>query len=335
MKTLMVKTSTSSYPIYIENDLLNHLNSYLDLSHKKVLIVSDDGVPFTYIQSVFYQCQEAYTFIFKQGEKQKNITTYQQIMDVLLDNHFSRFDIIIALGGGVVGDLSGFVASTYLRGISFYNIPTTLLSQVDSSIGGKTAIDYHGIKNMVGSFYPPKSVFIDPNVLKTLPTRQLHSGLVEAMKMGVTFNASLCDLILNSKNLFNDINEIIYQSLLIKKDVVEKDEKESSIRKVLNFGHTIGHVLEAYSHGALLHGEAIGIGMLYFSSKSVQEVIVKFLKKYNLPTSYLIKKNEIEYYLSHDKKSHLEFIDVIEVNQIGTYQIQRKSIDEIITLIGE
>ncbi len=334
MKTLSIKTSTSSYCIYLEKGLLSHLSEYLDLKHQKVMLISDDGIPSSYIQMVLDQCNQAYTFIFKQGEESKSIQTYQQIMQSLIAHSFSRQDIIIALGGGVVGDLSGFIASTYLRGIAFYNIPTTLLSQVDSSIGGKTAINFEKIKNMIGSFYPPKGVFIDPNVLNTLSLRQFYSGLVEAFKMGLTCNASLCDLILNSNHLKDDIEEIIYQSLLIKKRIVEADEKENGLRKILNFGHTLGHVFEAHSQGQLLHGEAVGIGMLYFVSDDVKTNVLRFLKQANLPTHYFITKEETYYYLSHDKKSHQEKIDVIQVNQMGSANIETKSIQEIIQLIG-
>ena len=189
-----------------------------------------------------------------------------------------KVDAIIALGGGVVGDLSGFIASTYMRGIKFYNIPTTILSQVDYSIGGKTAIDFDHIKNIIGTFYQPHMVLIDPNTLNTLSPRQFNAGLVEAIKMACCFSKDLFNLI-KTCSLEEHIEEIIYKSLEIKKYVVTKDVLESSLRKVLNFGHTIGHGIESYYEGKLLHGECVSLGMLYFSSDSVKEELKTIYKK--------------------------------------------------------
>ena len=256
-----VKTSMSSYDIVIENNAINNINKYLNLSNK-VLIVTDDGIPEIYIKTVKNQIKNCYVYTIKQGEASKSFENYQAILTYMVDNDFTRSDTVIALGGGVVGDLSGFVSSTYMRGIKFVNIPTTLLSQVDSSIGGKTAIDLNNVKNIVGSFYQPSLVIIDPNTLKTLDERQLHSGLVEAIKMSITNNKDLFKLIKNSTDLNKDLSEIIYQAILIKKEIVEKDEKESNLRRVLNFGHTIGHAIESYYKGSYLHGECVGLGML-------------------------------------------------------------------------
>ena len=251
------------------------------------------------------------------------------MMSYLIENNFSRNDAIIALGGGVVGDLAGFVSSTYKRGIDFYNIPTSLLAMVDSSIGGKTAINFDGYKNMVGSFYQPKKVIIDPNTLLTLNKRELYSGLVEAIKMGATNDKELFELIENSSNLFEDIESIIRKSLLIKKDVILKDTYEKNIRKVLNFGHTIGHAIESISKFSLLHGECVGIGMLYFSSKSVRDRIKKVLKKYDLPISYDVSKELLIDNIIKDKKVNKDSISIIKVNEIGSFIIEDVNIDEI------
>jgi 3-dehydroquinate synthase len=247
----------------------------------------------------------------------------------MINNNFTRSDAIIALGGGVVGDLSGFISSTYMRGITFYNIPTTLLSQVDSSIGGKTAIDFNKIKNIIGTFYQPSKVLIDPNTLKTLSKRQLHSGLVEAIKMSLTNDASLFELIKNSNDIFDDINEIIYKSLLIKKDIVEKDEKESNLRRVLNFGHTIGHAFESQNFPSLLHGECVGLGMLYFCDHSVKQQLIEVLKKYNLPTNIDYIKDEIVSLIEHDKKATSNGVNIVFVKNIGEYELTKLTIKEI------
>lgn len=323
-----VKTKLSSYDVIIQDNILNETKNHLNLN-RKVLIVSDSGIPSSYIQTLKDQCKECFVYIFKQGEKSKNIKTFEKILSFLIKNNFTRTDCIVALGGGVVGDLAGFVASTFNRGIDFYNIPTTLLSQVDSSIGGKTAIDFEGYKNVVGAFYPPKCVLIDPSTLKTLQTRQLKAGLVEIIKMAVSLDKELFNYIYDSTNVFDNISYIIEKALLIKKEVVEKDEYESDIRKVLNFGHTIGHVIESHSKMKLLHGECVGIGMLYFSSNEVKEKILYLLNKYNLPTSYNIDIKDIKRIISHDKKASGNNIDIIFVENIGSYKIEKKSIDSL------
>ena len=321
-----VKTSTNTYEVIIENNILNKVCEYVSLNNK-VLIVTDDGVPSTYVKTLAKQCEDPYVFTFKHGEESKNINTYQEIISFMISNNFTRGDLIIALGGGVVGDLAAFVASTFNRGIKFVNIPTTLLSQVDSSIGGKTAIDYDGIKNVIGTFYPPSLVLIDPNTLNTLEKRQFNAGLVEAIKMAATSNETLFELIENSTDIYKDIQEIIYQALLIKKQVVEEDEKEKGLRKILNFGHTIGHAIEVTSD--YLHGECVGLGMLYMASNEVKERLVKLLEKYNLPTKVDVNKDKLFSLILHDKKRSGKNIDIVLVDKIGTYKIKTIDVIEI------
>ena len=298
---LTINCKTYSYDVIIQRNILNNVSEYLSLQ-RKVLILTDDGVPSEYVLKVSSQCLNPIIVTVKQGEQSKNIDNYQLVMKTLIEHGFTRTDCLVSIGGGVVGDLGGFISSTYMRGIDFYNIPTTLLSQVDSSIGGKTAIDYNGIKNIIGSFYTPKCVLIDPNTLKTLDKRQLHAGLVEAIKMACTCSSSLFEIISKSKNLENDIDEIIFQSLQIKQKIVEEDLEEKGLRRVLNFGHTLGHIIESASNYNLLHGECVGIGMLSFSSDKARKQIKKLLKKYNLPTSYDLTLKDIENYLIHDNK---------------------------------
>ena len=321
-----VKTSTNTYEVIIENNILNKVCEYVSLNNK-VLIVTDDGVPSTYVKTLAKQCEDSYVFTFKHGEESKNINTYQEIISFMISNNFTRGDLIIALGGGVVGDLAAFVASTFNRGIKFVNIPTTLLSQVDSSIGGKTAIDYDGIKNVIGTFYPPSLVLIDPSTLNTLEKRQFNAGLVEAIKMAATSNETLFELIENSTDIYKDIQEIIYQALLIKKQVVEEDEKEKGLRKILNFGHTIGHAIEVTSD--YLHGECVGLGMLYMASNEVKERLVKLLEKYNLPTKVDVNKDKLFSLILHDKKRSGKNIDIVLVDKIGTYKIKTIDVIEI------
>ena len=331
---LTINCKTYSYDVIIQRNIINNVSEYLSLQ-RKVLILTDDGVPSEYVLKVSSQCLNPIIVTVKQGEQSKNIDNYQLVMKTLIEHGFTRTDCLVSIGGGVVGDLGGFISSTYMRGIDFYNIPTTLLSQVDSSIGGKTAIDYNGIKNIIGSFYTPKCVLIDPNTLKTLDKRQLHAGLVEAIKMACTCSSSLFEIISKSKNLENDIDEIIFQSLQIKQKIVEEDLEEKGLRRVLNFGHTLGHIIESASNYNLLHGECVGIGMLSFSSDKARKQIKKLLKKYNLPTSYDLSLKDIENYLIHDKKKTGDYIWIVSVENIGSYELKKIKIDELYNKLKE
>ena len=188
-----VNLPINAYEIKIERGILNKADEELNLN-RKVMIVTDDGVPSKYAELLKTKCRDAFVFVLKQGEESKNLDNFAAIEKALLENNFSRKDCVVALGGGVVGDLSGFAASCFMRGIDFYNIPTTVLSQVDSSVGGKTAVDFNGVKNIVGTFYQPKKVLIDPDVLNTLSDRQKANGLVEAIKMAATFDEALFEI---------------------------------------------------------------------------------------------------------------------------------------------
>ena len=318
---LNVNISNSPYDIIIEKGSLNKVNHYIDIK-QKVLILTDSGIPSTYVKTVQNQMEHSFLYTIEQGEHSKNFANFQKILTFMIENNFTRTDCVIALGGGVVGDLGGFVAASYMRGIDFYNIPTTLLAQVDSSIGGKTAIDHLGVKNIIGAFYQPKKVIIDVEVLKTLDKRILYSGLVEALKMATTFNEELFNLIANSKSLEDDVEKFIIEALKIKKMVVENDPKEKGLRKVLNFGHTIGHAIESLSQGRLYHGECVGIGMLYVCSKEVKAKIQCILEKYHLPTSVSFQKDELIHYIYHDKKVSGKKISIIYVDKIGHYIIK-------------
>ena len=326
---LTVTYNELKYDVIIEQNCLDKTDLYLNLN-RKVLVVTDSLVPIEYANKVITKSKHGFLYVIESGEKSKCFDNYAKIINYLIENEFSRTDCIVAVGGGVVGDLAGFVASTYMRGIDFYNIPTTLLSQVDSSIGGKTAIDFNGVKNVVGAFYPPKMVLIDSNTLKTLDSRQLHSGLVEAIKMGLTSNCCLFELIENSKDLYFDLEKIIVEALKIKKEVVEIDPKEQNLRKILNFGHTIGHAIESNGKfNELLHGEAVGIGMLYFSSNNVKERLINVLNKYNLPTSVDLTKEELMKFIKLDKKRKGEHITIVKVNEPGSYVLENIKIEQL------
>ena len=322
---LTTKTSSGQYNIVIKRGVLNDLKEYLNLE-RKVLIVTDSGVPENYAKTVATQCKEGYIYTFLQGEESKNFNTYQAILEELVKNGFTRSDCVVAVGGGVVGDMAGFAAASFMRGIDFYNIPTTVLSQVDSSIGGKVAIDFCGVKNIVGAFYPPKAVIIDADTLDTLPKRQVSNGLAEALKIAATFDEKLFNHFLNEEL---NIDYIIEQSLRLKKAVVEEDEKEQGIRKVLNFGHTIGHAIESVNLGNLYHGECVGLGMLYCCSDEVKLKIKTVLGKLDLPTNCEINADKIIEFIAHDKKKAGDSISVIFVNKIGSYDIKKMTLSEL------
>ena len=332
IKKIHVTLSEASYDIYIGRNLLQNVNDYFNLD-RKVLIITDDHIPDNYVNAVKSNIKNSIIFKVPNGEENKNFDNYQQILKTLVENNFTRTDALLAIGGGMVGDLSGIVASTFMRGIDLYNIPTTLLSQVDSSIGGKTAIDFMHVKNIVGSFFQPKAVLIDVETLKSLPDRQIKNGLVESIKMASTFDKDFFDYLTTMPNILNNAEEIIYKSLLLKKDVVEKDEKEKNIRRVLNFGHTIGHAIEETMNLKLLHGECVGIGMLYFSSDEVKNKLRETLEKYKLPTSCDFDKEKVLELIKHDKKASGDTIATIHVNEIGTYDIVKMTIPEISKLL--
>ena len=319
-----VKTSTGGYDIVLERGALSRADKYLNLN-RKVLIVTDSGVPKEYVETVAPLCRESTVIVIPEGEASKNFDNYKLILETLVGADFTRSDCVVAVGGGVVGDMAGFAAATFMRGIDFYNIPTTLLSQVDSSVGGKTAIDFSGLKNIVGAFYPPTCVIIDPDTLKTLDSRQVSNGLAEALKMAATHDSELFALFEEGKAL-SQIDTVIEHSILIKKSVVEQDEKESGLRRVLNFGHTVGHAIESNTP-SLYHGECVALGMLPMCSEDVRRRIVEVLKKLSLPYEIKIDAEKIINTMRHDKKIADKDISVVTVEKIGSFKIEKIPFD--------
>ena len=314
----------NSYDIIIERGALQKAGELLSLK-RKVLILTDTGVPEEYSKTVAGFCKQAKIVTVEQGEGSKCITVWESLLRLMLKEQFTRADAVVAVGGGVVGDLAGFVAASYMRGIDFYNIPTTLLSQVDSSVGGKTAVNLEGIKNIVGAFYQPKRVIIDPDVLKTLEQRQFAAGLAEAIKMAACFDEELFDLI-QSGNMQTQIDTVIEKSIRIKAGVVEQDEKEAGLRKVLNFGHTIGHAIEANSN--LYHGECVALGMLQMCSPEVKQRLEDVYKKYGLPTTCTVDESRLRAAILHDKKATANHtIDTVFVDKIGSFEFRKMRLE--------
>ena len=333
MTTIRLSLPDCEYNITVGRGILKNADKYLNLN-KKVFIITDDGVPTEYSRTVATLAKEAKIFTVKQGESAKSIAVLEEVLSAMLDFNMTRGDTAIAVGGGVVGDLTGFAAACYMRGIDFYNIPTTLLSQVDSSIGGKTAVNLGKVKNIVGAFHQPKGVLIDTDVLSTLPKRQIAAGLAEAVKMSLTSDPELFSIFETEDISLDNIEKVITRSLMIKKNVVEADEKEAGLRKILNFGHTLGHAIEAQEelHG-LYHGECVALGMLPVTSQEVRERLIKVLKKLDLPTEYNGNLDDALKFMAHDKKCSGKTLSAIFVDEVGKCRIEKLSMDEFSTHI--
>ena len=312
------------YDIILERGVLKRAGELLKLD-RRVLILTDDGVPSEYAATVAAQCAHPEIFCVPTGEGSKSLATAEQILTRMLARGFTRTDCVVAVGGGVVGDLCGFVAATYMRGVDFYNIPTTLLSQVDSSVGGKVAVNLGGVKNSVGFFYQPKRVLIDPDVLSTLPARQISCGLAEVVKMSLTSDADLFAL-LERGGFSESPEEVIAAALRIKMAVVKADEKETGLRRILNFGHTLGHGIEAVASPRLYHGECVALGMIPMCSDAVRARLLPTLEALGLPTTFDLALDEVLEKLSHDKKCDGDRLSVVWVDEIGSCEIRTEPI---------
>lgn len=328
--TMNVYLGERSYPITVGRGLIERANEYFNLD-RRVFIITDSGVPTQYADKIRSVSRSATVYTVREGEGSKSLATLEAVLTAMSDLDLGRGDCVVAVGGGVVGDLAGFAASVYMRGIDFYNVPTTLLSQVDSSIGGKTAVNLGGIKNTVGAFKQPKAVLIDVDTLNTLSERHFRSGLAEVIKMAATSDAELFARIesLDLEGIHESIGEIIVGALKIKKQTVEKDECEAGLRKILNFGHTLGHGIEADAGlGTLYHGECVAIGMMPVSQGEAHERLSAILKKVGLPTEYDGDTEAALEYVIHDKKCQSGTLSVIVTDKIGTCEIKSMSVDE-------
>ena len=325
-KTIRIGLGGLGYDITVGRGLLCRADKYMNID-RKVAIITDTGVPAQYAKTIAALCKEARIITVEQGEKNKSMDTYAEICRELLDFGMQRSDAVVAVGGGVCGDMAGFAASTYMRGVDLYNVPTTLLSQVDSSVGGKTAIDFGGVKNVLGAFYQPKAVLIDTDVLKTLDCRQISAGLAEVVKMALTSDAELFEM-LEDGLWRKDISEVIARALLIKKSVVEQDECEVGMRRVLNFGHTLGHGIE--SLGGLYHGECVALGMIPMCSPTVRERLIPLLEKIGLPVKFSGDLMRAVDFMKHDKKGVGDSTHVIFVDKPGSFRMEKMKFTELV-----
>lgn len=333
------------YNIYIESDFNKFYEeiSKFDIKNKKICIVTETNVAPNFLNEVESNLNKlagkVCHFIFKAGEKQKNTDTINDIYECLIKEHFDRNDILIALGGGVTGDMTGFAAATYLRGIDFIQVPTSLLAQVDSSIGGKTGVDFKCYKNMVGAFKQPRMVYINTSTLKTLPTREYLSGFGEIIKHGFIKNNSYLNWLKANKDAIlaldsNVVEEMIFESCKIKQDVVQRDPLEKGERALLNFGHTLGHAIEKSMNFTLLHGECVALGMCcaLLISKAIGNIsdeecddAIKLIESFDLPIklSVNLSIDEIMNAVFRDKKMDSGVIKFIILKDIGNAVIDK------------
>jgi len=363
MKLLKVKTKPS-YEILIKENLLEEIPKDLkeNFDFGKIAVITDSKVERLYAEKILKGFEKARikaeVFSFPAGESSKNINTVVELARRLVQKNFDRKDMILALGGGVVGDIAGFLASIYLRGIPYIQVPTTLLSQVDSSVGGKTGVDLPEGKNLIGTFYQPAKVYIDPLVLKTLPEIEIKNGLAEVIKYGCILKRKLFDFLeKKGKEIYRlnpeDVEYIIYESCLAKAYIVSKDEKESGLRRILNFGHTIGHAIETELNYTIPHGLAVSVGMAIsaklseifgIAEKEVSAPLTKLLKTLDMPykISQISEKLDLKNLISHikkDKKVWKGKLTLVLLQKIGKakfYEVSSfEELEEAISKLSE
>ena len=332
---LTMQLGSRSYDIILKSGCLANLYQFANVANRKVFILTDSGVPEQYAQTVLAQCPNGMVYTVPQGEASKSLKVYGQVLQAMLEFNMTRKDLLVAVGGGVVGDLGGFCAASYMRGIDFVNCPTTTLSQIDSSIGGKTAIDLGETKNIVGAFWQPKVVLVDFDALATLPRRHFVNGLAEAIKAGLIADPELFALF-ECEHPEENIERIIYRSLRVKKNVVENDEREQGQRACLNFGHTIGHGIEAVKGvrgrrtNGLFHGECVALGMLHMCAPALRHRLAGILRKCGLPTTCGFTARQLLPYLRHDKKAASGEICIVLADEAGAFRMEKETPEEIL-----
>ena len=323
-----------SYPIHIGRGILRDAARYTDLD-RRVLVVTDDGVPRSYVETAVAQIKNPTVVTLPAGEGSKNAENLLALLGTMLANGFTRTDAVLSVGGGTVSDLAGFAAACFMRGIDFYTVPTTLLAQVDASVGGKTAIDLGGYKNVAGVFCQPRCVLIDPDLLRTLDPRQFASGMAEVIKMAATLDGKLfSDLEAGISE--ESLPRIISRAVALKRRTVEKDERESGLRRVLNFGHTLGHGFEsATGLSPLLHGECVALGMLPLTAPTLRPRLTALLEKYSLPTRFTGDLDRALAAVAHDKKMAGDAIRYIYLTGVGEFEFRCSSLEEFARTVKE
>ena len=345
VKTVQVKTESSDYEVIIGEDVWPEVNDILKKSPKaeKILIVYDETTYDLFHDRIekIIQGYQIFNFKVKPGEDSKSLNTYGKLLEFAAEIKMTRTDAFIALGGGVIGDLTGFAAASYLRGVDYYQIPTTLLAAVDSSVGGKTGINLQSGKNLAGAFKQPKGVIFDPKTLKTLSDYDMANGISEIIKYGVIFDKSLFESV-NLNEFQTNLPDIIKRCVEIKADIVNRDELDTGERQLLNFGHTLGHAIEKISDFEISHGHAVAMGMAMITKasykkglceKSVYEVLVKKLVDFNLPYESVYDTEMMMESLLSDKKRTGDVISFVIPRKIGQCELYPVKLDEIYDFI--
>lgn len=328
MKTININIPNKEYNVHIKSGLLFDIEKYIDVN-QEIVIITDDFIPKDYLDIIKTKITNPLVFEVPMGENSKSIDIAYSIINEMIEEKVSRSALLIALGGGVIGDLTGFVASIYMRGIDFLQIPTTLLSQIDSSVGGKVGINSETMKNAIGSFYQPKMVLIDTETLKTLSEREFNNGVAEMIKYGLIADKTLFYDVLE-KSINDNLEHYIGRCVEIKRNLVVQDELDKGIRQLLNYGHTIGHAIEQHSEYSILHGEAISIGMnLMSKGYSHHSDLIKILNKYSLPVDHDYESNILLKYIKTDKKVMNEKLNIVVVEEVGNGLIKTIKINDI------
>lgn len=353
MSILNLTLKDNSYDIKIQQGLLQHIGRFISswYKSKNIAVITDSNVDALYGDKLFHTLKQydykVSKIVVSPGEQSKSMNILNSVYNQLTEHGITRNSLIIAFGGGVVGDLTGFAAATFMRGVPYVQIPTTVMSQLDSSIGGKTAVNIEAGKNLAGCFYQPKAVYIDTLLLNTLPARFFSDGLAEAVKYSAIKDIELFNKLskMKSKDEIKDnINEIIYSCASIKCKIVSADEFDKGERMLLNFGHTIAHGIEKlYDYKAYTHGEAVSLGMLIISKNSESmgltekgstEAIAELLAKCCLPTIHdKIDKDKLLNIIKTDKKSEEAYINLILLKKLGSAYIYKASKAELIDFI--
>lgn len=347
MRTVHVATG-KPYDIFIERGIIENCGEYAAKlsTAKKVTVITDSNVAPLYQWKVVNSLQQSgfdvKTHTFKAGEESKTLTTISEMYNTIADFRMTRKDLIIALGGGVTGDMAGFAAATYLRGIDFIQIPTSLLAQVDSSVGGKTGVDLPFGKNLVGAFHQPIAVLIDPNTLSTLPDAYICDGMAEVIKYGCIKDADFFNN-LEKENAYDHIEDVIETCVSIKRDVVSRDEREAGERMLLNFGHTLGHAIEKlYNFKGISHGMAVAIGMVLIAKagekqgiteEGTSQRIIDICKKYGLPVSDKATFADMAEAAKGDKKTAGGGISLVLLDKIGSSFTKKVELDNLLDFI--
>ena len=344
MKTVTV-SCTKTYDILIENGIMSKAGKLIksQFGNKRFCIITDENVGKLYLEQISsVLAVEGLTFdsfVFPAGEKNKTISTVENIMTFLAERHYTRKDMLIALGGGIVGDVTGFAASIYQRGIEFVQIPTTVLSAVDSSVGGKTGVNLGGLKNQVGAFWQPSLVLCDPKSFETLPALEYSSGMAEVVKY-----AAICDpLLAGMLEKDADISEVIFRCVSIKRDIVQRDERDTGERQLLNLGHTFGHAIEKVSCNAYTHGQAVAIGtvMAFKVAETVTKCpaedgkrVTELMTRFDLPINCEYAAEELLFAMQNDKKRAGDEITLVLPRSFGNCALYSVNVSELENILS-